>query len=283
MREFFSLEGPFYKYGGLLADVMILSLMWIFFSIPLFTVGASTTAVFYVTTRRIAEREGYITRDFWQAFKTNFKKATLVWLLMVVVVLVLIMNIMNIGIVGRMAVFMLPFQFLFLIEIAFMTVYIFPLMARFDMKFLQLIKSAFYMANRHLLTSISCVVLFTAILMAVYMYPIAFFIAIGLYAWLSSYMIMRVFKKYRPEMDRDPRLEIAEIEAKKEQEAREARWGLTGEKEEEIEMRPWEKRPFWETQVEPVQDEPAQEEPAQEAATPTQTEEDNPYRETPEA
>ncbi len=35
MRGFFNLEGPFYKWGGLLADVMILSIMWLLFSVYL--------------------------------------------------------------------------------------------------------------------------------------------------------------------------------------------------------------------------------------------------------
>ncbi|MCL2457094.1 MAG: YesL family protein, partial [Defluviitaleaceae bacterium] len=81
MREFFSLEGTFNKYAGFVADTLILSMLWIFFCLPVFTVGASTTALFYVSTRRISNREGYISSDFWAAFKSNFKRATALWFL----------------------------------------------------------------------------------------------------------------------------------------------------------------------------------------------------------
>ena len=215
---FFSLDGPFYRFGSLLADIMILGVAWLLFSLPLFTVGASSTALFYVTTRRIANREGYILRDFWAAFKSNFKKATLLWLIMAGLTGTLayyLLNIANLAdIMGGMVSYLIPAWIVILIEIAFMMVYLFPITARFDMKFTQILKSALFMANRHIFTSVTCVALGLAVALAVYIYPIMILLAMSLYAWLASYLIMRVFKKYRPEMDKDPTLEVQEETAR---------------------------------------------------------------------
>ena len=216
MGSFFSLDGPFYKYGGMLADVMILSIVWIFSSLLIVTIGASTTAMFYVVTRRIANREGYILRDYWKAFKENFKKSTLLTLIILLVGSILIFNIRNYGIVGGMPWFLYPIQILFFIEMILMTMYIFPLAARFDMKIPLILKSALFMANRHLLTSLTCVVLLVALLVGVMIMPPLVLVAPGVFVWLASYMIIRIFKRYRPEMDKDPMLEIAEIEAARE-------------------------------------------------------------------
>ena len=227
MRDFFSLDGPFNKYGGMLADMIILSLMWMFFSVIGLgiTIGASTSAMFYVATRRIANREGYITSDFWLAFKTNIKRATLIWLIIVAVVWLIWFNLNNMAAVGALAIIILPAQVLILAEIGLMSMYIFPMNARFDMGLKQLIKSSFFMANRHFLTSLSCLfLLIGAVLLFFVMPPLALFVAPGAYAWLSSVMIMRIFKKYRPEMDKDPMLEIQEIEAEKELERRRQRF-----------------------------------------------------------
>ena len=61
--------------------------------------------------------------------------------------------------------------------------------------------------------------------------PLGLFAVPGSYAMLSSYLIMKVFKRYRPEMDKDPLLEIQEIEAKKEEERRRQRFNsMTAEK-----------------------------------------------------
>ncbi|MDR1664726.1 MAG: DUF624 domain-containing protein [Clostridiales bacterium] len=214
MSNFFSLEGSFYKFGSLLADIIILSLAWLVCSIPVVTAGASTTALFYVATRRIANREGYILRDFWTSFKSNFKRSTLLWLIQLALTLIVIFNLLNIGLMGEMGSFLFPLQILLAVEIAFFSVYLAPLTARFELSFVQTIKNAFFIAHRHLLTTITCVILGAAIILGVILMPILFFIAMGLYAWLSSYMIMRVFKKYRPEMDKDPAQELQEIEAR---------------------------------------------------------------------
>ena len=227
MRDFFSLDGPFNKYGSMVADMIILSLMWLFFSVIGLgiTTGASTSAMFFVSTRRIANREGYITADFWMAFKANFKRATIVWLIFVFAVWLIWFNVNNISAVGALSVVIFPAQVVLLIELGLMSVYIFPMNARFDMGVKQLFKSSFYMANRHLLTSISCLSLLVAgVLLFLVMPPLALFLAPGVYAWLSSYMIMKIFKKYRPEMDKDPMLEIQEIEAQKELERRNRRF-----------------------------------------------------------
>jgi uncharacterized membrane protein YesL len=229
MREFFSLEGSFNKYAGFVADMFILSFIWIFFSIPIITIGASTTALFYVSTRRIANREGYISSDFWSAFKSNFKRATLIWLVLMVLILVIIYNmwlaIENPDMLGAMGRFILPAQIVILLEVLFMAIYIFPVTARFDMGLLESVKSVFFMANRHFLTSVMCLGVLVGLVFSILLFEPILFLIPGIYAMISSYLIMRVFKKYRPEMDRDPMLELQEIEAKRAEEKRLAEIG----------------------------------------------------------
>jgi len=230
MREFFSLEGSFNKYAGFIADMVILSLMWIFFSIPVITIGASTAALFYVCTRRIANREGYITSDFWQAFKSNFVRATLFWLIIFAIVFLIILNILIANaepeMMGRFGAIVLPAQIVILVEVLFIATYIFPVTARFEMGFKQTLKTCFFMANRHFLTSVSCVAVFIALFILSFQFwpPLVFFIP-GIYGMYASYMIMRIFKRYRPEMDRDPILELQEIEQKRADEKRRAEIG----------------------------------------------------------
>ena len=220
MRDFFSLDGAFNKYGGLVADTIILSLMWFLFSIPLVTIGASTSALFYVTTMRIAEREGYVTSDFWFAFKANFKRGTIVWAMIVALIALIIFNLLIMEVVGNMSMIVMPIQIVVLVQVALMCVYIFPLVARFDMGIKEILKSAFFMANRHLLTSITCAALGAALVLGIFLFQPLIIGVPGIYAMISSYMIMRIFKKYRPEMDKDPVLEIQELEAKKAEERR---------------------------------------------------------------
>jgi len=207
MNGIFNMDGPFFRFGNAIADIILLSLVWFVFSIPLVTIGASTTALFYVTTRKISNKDGYLLKDFFFSFKSNFKQATLLWLFWLALLTLIIANIFwlrDVRFDPLLATILFPLQIIILIELIITVIYIFPLVARFDMKFFQTIKSAFFMSNRHLLTTISCICILLGIyLVAEMFFPPIIVVAAGLYAYLSSYMIMQLFRKYRPEIDSD--------------------------------------------------------------------------------
>lgn len=207
MGGLFNMDGPVFRFLNAIADIMILSLIWLLFSIPLFTIGASTTALFYVTTRRISDREGYLFKDFFSSFKANFKRATLLWLLWCLLMGIVALNIymlINFEFAPILVTIMLPVQICIFIELYITTIYLFPLTARFEMSFFQTIKTAFFMANRHLLTTISSAMTgFAVLFLALMLFEPLLLVAIGIYAYSVSYMIMKVFRKYRPEMDEE--------------------------------------------------------------------------------
>jgi len=239
MRDFFGLDGPLNKYGSFLADVLILSLLWILFSIPIITIGASTSALFYVSTRRIADREGYIASDFWAGFKSSFVRGTKIWLMMAFAILLMWFNIGNSGVVGNMApVIMIVNAVLLLQVVGFMGTYMFTLVARFDMGVFKIIKSSFFLANRHFLTTLSCICVFLTLFFLAYRFPPVLIVLPGGYAVGSSYFIMKILKKYRPDMDKDPVLEIQEREAQLAEERRRAAFAgdEIAEVEEEVDM-----------------------------------------------
>lgn len=206
MGGFFSLDGPFNRVGSVVADIMILGVLWLIFSIPLITIGASTTALFYVSTRRISDREGYLLRDFFSSFKSNFFTSTKIWLIWLVLFGMLVVNInllWNEGAIGGMlGTLILALQIVLMLELVFISVYLYPLVARFEMGAVQIAKSAFFMANRHIFTTLTCLSIgFTILLAAEMFFPPLFVIGMGIYGYGASYMVMRIFRKYRPEMD----------------------------------------------------------------------------------
>ncbi len=203
MGGFFNLDGPFYKFGNIVADIIILGLIWIVFSLPLFTIGASTTAIFYVTTRRISNKDGYLTKDFFNSFKSNFIQSTVIWLFLIFVSILLFVNIKNINVMGSLKNIFLPLQICFAVEFLITAVYIFPTISRFQMKNLQVIKTAFFMANKHFVTSFICLSLGVIIIIGIWFFPPVFLISMSLYAFIASYFIMRIFRKYRPELDKE--------------------------------------------------------------------------------
>ena len=240
MRDFFGLDGPVNKYGSFLADVLILSLLWLIFSIPLITIGASTSALFYVSTRRIADREGYIASDFWAGFKSSFARGTKIWIMMALAILLMWFNIqvtMVSDVVGNMSPIVMVVNAVLLLQlIGFMGTYMFALVARFDMGVIQIIKSAFFLSNRHFLTTLSCICVFLTLFFLAYNFPPILIVLPGGYAIGSSYFIMKILKKYRPEMDKDPVLEIQEREAQLAEERRRAAFAGADEMDEDADI-----------------------------------------------
>ena len=62
-----------------ICDLLLLNILWIICSIPVITIGASTTALYSVTLKMVVSEEGYIVRDFRKAFVENFKQSTVIW------------------------------------------------------------------------------------------------------------------------------------------------------------------------------------------------------------
>ena len=72
--KLFSIDGPLYHFFSRLLDMIKLNFLWLLFSLPVLTIGASTAAAFSVTLKMVDEREGYIAKQFWGAFKANLKQ-----------------------------------------------------------------------------------------------------------------------------------------------------------------------------------------------------------------
>lgn len=71
--KFFSVDSPLYRFLSKLLDVIRLNFLWILFSIPLVTIGASTVAALSVALKMADDEEGYIGRSFLKAFRENWK------------------------------------------------------------------------------------------------------------------------------------------------------------------------------------------------------------------
>ncbi len=83
--KFLDIDGPLITILGKMADMMWLTILTMICSIPVFTIGASLTALNYVALKMARNEEGYVTRSFFKAFKENFKQSTAIWLIFVLI------------------------------------------------------------------------------------------------------------------------------------------------------------------------------------------------------
>lgn len=71
------------------ADMMILNILFLVTCIPIFTIGASVTALHYVTLRIVSGEDGSISKDYFRSFRQNFRQATIIWLILMAFALLL--------------------------------------------------------------------------------------------------------------------------------------------------------------------------------------------------
>ena len=79
MSSLFSINSPLWEMTDKLVRFLWLSILWSICSIPVVTMGASTTALYSVTLKYVRGEEGYLTSSFFRAFRENFRQSTIVW------------------------------------------------------------------------------------------------------------------------------------------------------------------------------------------------------------
>lgn len=84
LDRMFNYENPVWQFMNRVADILILNIMAIIFSLPIFTIGASWTALYYTMVKMVRKEETYVWKEFWHSFKSNFKQATVIWLILLV-------------------------------------------------------------------------------------------------------------------------------------------------------------------------------------------------------
>lgn len=90
----FRFDGKFFGFLSKIADLFILNVLFLVCSIPIITIGASTTAMYTVTKKMAANKEGYIFKTFFKAFKENFVRSTIIWLIMLVALVVVLVDLL---------------------------------------------------------------------------------------------------------------------------------------------------------------------------------------------
>ena len=77
----FNYDNKVFEFINRVVDTMFVALLWVVFSLPVITIGASTTAFYETVHKVLRQNRGYIWRTFWKTFTSNFKRSTIVWLI----------------------------------------------------------------------------------------------------------------------------------------------------------------------------------------------------------
>lgn len=201
----FNYEGGLMKALSKFTDCIYLSVLFLVSCIPVFTIGTAATALYYTAYKVLRLDRGYVFREYITAFKDNFKQTTLVWLLTILLGTVLGIDwyvigayVQNEDALGALMVVLLV-GMIVLFAWAF---YLFPFMARFENTRRQSMKNAILLVVAHLPMTIVMLALAAVAAVLIYMIPLFLGLLPAVYAWIQSYILERIFRKYMTEEER---------------------------------------------------------------------------------
>ena len=198
----------YFSYDSKFSQVLIklsysswLNVLWMLCSLPVFTIGASTTALYSVTLKIADDTDSNITKQFFKSFKENFAQATRLWLIMLAAGIFLTVDLLFVyrlraSSAGTMAVlWTLVMAFIIGACVVYVIVLLnlFPLVASFVNTDMEMLKNAFLVGVRYLFATITMFLIHVVMFLAIVIVftPLAIF-GEGLCALLCSYVLRNV-------------------------------------------------------------------------------------------
>ena len=199
--KIFSYDSKFSQIMLKICYACYLNLLWLICSLPIVTIGASTTALYYAALKVVREEETNIGAKFFHSFKENFKQATALWLMLLAAGLVLGGEIyvvwhLRASSAGTVAVlWTLCLALLIGASVVYVIVleFVFPLLASVSNTNLAMLKNAFLIGTHYLFATILIfAVHFAMFYIVVAVFTPFFVFGEGLCALISAWLLNNI-------------------------------------------------------------------------------------------
>lgn len=185
-----------------LTDVIFAGILWFICSIPIITIGASSTAVYYVTVKSIRHERGRLFKTFFRAFGSNFAASFRIWLIYIVYAAVFIANNMAVSMMGEKAPGLLSmFVKLMFIPAVMPLPWFFAYVSRFENTTKATISYVYYLCVKNLWRTLALIVMLALSVAVCWLMPAILPLLPGAVCLSMSYIIEPVFKKITEDMD----------------------------------------------------------------------------------
>lgn len=208
MNDSINIHNPFFVSFSYLVDSLILGLLWLVCSLPLITIGASSTAFYYTYHKCIRQKRGYAWKTFFHSFRENFKQATIGWLILLVLAAVMIVDCFILNAIDSASSLPNLFQAILLVMLlvlAMFALYFFAYIARFEDTLVHIFKNSLLILLANFLWSLLLFVVFVIALFLARKFfllmPIILILMPTAYMFVANKILERVFRKYMKSED----------------------------------------------------------------------------------
>jgi uncharacterized membrane protein YesL len=189
-----------------IADVMILNILFIATSLPIVTIGASLTALNATAMRIVAGDDHSITRDYFTAFRRDFRQSTVIALLLAAIggAFAAWYFVVTQQVADAVLQFVLLAIWFVLLFIAVTSVlFVFPYLARFEDSTRNVLRNARLIGLRHPLAAVAILAVTVLAVVVSIFFPQAtgygllwLLIGFGGLAVVHAVVFTRVFARY---------------------------------------------------------------------------------------
>ncbi len=196
MKGIFSYDSPIVRAMTKIGDCICLSVLWLVFSLPVITMGAASTALYSAVYRCLRKEEAGIWRSFWGAFRENFKRSTLLWLVELLILAVLTADVFvfrSLKIAGDfMGNFYLPALILWCLALTW-TVYLSAYAAKFEGGVREVLRLSFLLLMIHPIKALGVILPILGGVALILLVPFMALILPTVIVWISSFTLEKVF------------------------------------------------------------------------------------------
>ena len=168
----------------------------IFFIIALIPTGPSLTALFSVMGKLVREKDIYPFKDYWNAYKLNFKATMKVWSIQLFLLLVIIVDIRYMSTANNISFIFIKPLILIAATLVSISIYLYAILSRFDLKTKDLIKLSFFYTFKRLPSSVvNMIILGISIYFAFFKLPILIPFIAGIIVYIMMFRLSSVLKE----------------------------------------------------------------------------------------
>lgn len=203
-----STQSPVTQLLTIISDILIASVLFCVCSIPIVTIGPSITALYAVMLKMENGEHDGVASSFFKSFRENFKQSLLLSVVLLLVIAFLAVDIYFFlaGILNAPMLLQLIVLVALLIPVCAVE-YVFPMIARFEVKTGRTLVNALIITATHIPHSIAMLLINMLPLIILALSPTAFvrtlilwpFFGFGLQAKINSKILHRIFKKLFPQ------------------------------------------------------------------------------------
>lgn len=193
------MDSKFMQAMSRLCDLILLNIVFLVTCVPIFTIGAASTALYNVCFRIGTEREEGIFRCYFRAFRSNFKQGTLLFLVLLIPFLLLIFSLNFYSALDGIPHLLTYLCTALLVVMVLIYSYVFPLLSQFSNTVKGTLKNALLLSIGYLPRSIAMAVL-NVLPLAILYFQTLFFFQMGvvwflLYFSAAAYLNVMILRK----------------------------------------------------------------------------------------